>query len=146
MSLRLISILLTGAALFTITIPEISAQGRRTVTLSASGGATRNAYLYEEVDVHPSFPGGDHKMINFINSERHYPEKAYDAGIEGRVLCSCIIAADGEISNIEVVRGVEASLDREAVRIIGSMPKWEPGKIDNVPVDTYCLIPVPFRL
>ncbi len=85
-------------------------------------------------------------MYSFINSERRYPAKAYDAGIEGRVLISCIVEANGDISHIEVVKGVEDSLDREAVRIIESMPRWEPGVIGDEPVDTYCLIPVPFRL
>lgn len=146
MSLRLFSILLPALAAFVCSIPHASAQGRRTVALTSSQGATASAYLYEEVDIHPSFPGGDHKMYSFINSERRYPAKAYDAGIEGRVLISCIVEANGDISHIEVVKGVEDSLDHEAVRIIESMPRWEPGVIGDEPVDTYCLIPVPFRL
>ena len=82
MSLRLFSILLRPSrplyAPFLTHLP-----GRRTVALTSSQGATASAYLYEEVDIHPSFPGGDHKMYSFINSERRYPAKAYDAGIEG---------------------------------------------------------------
>ncbi len=85
-------------------------------------------------------------MYSFINEHRRYPAKAYEAGIEGRVLCSCVVGSNGDISNIEVVKGVEESLDREAVRIISLMPKWNPGKVDDEPVDTYCLIAVPFRL
>lgn len=140
------SILLTALTALFITSPHTSAQVRRTVALSTSDGATTNAYLYEEVDRHPTFPGGDHKMCSFINSERRYPSKAYDAGIEGRVLCSCIIRSDGTIDHVKVVKGVEESLDREAVRIIEAMPRWNPGVVDDRPVDTYCLIPVPFRL
>ncbi len=89
-----------------------------------AGRHSERVSIYEEVDIHPSFPGGDHKMYSFINSERRYPAKAYDAGIEGRVLISCIVEANGDISHIEVVKGVEDSLDREAVRIIESMPRW----------------------
>lgn len=134
---------ITAAALVTVTYA--SAQVRRTVALNTSRGTT-TVYLSEEVDVHPSFPGGDRQMLEFINSERHYPAEAYRAGIEGRVLCSVLIDADGSIAGVEVVRGVERSLDAEAVRIIEAMPKWKPGLIDNTPVPTLCLIPVSFRL
>lgn len=144
MLLRLSSILLSATAALFISLPSASAQGRRTVSLASARGIT-SAYLYEEVDVHPTFPGGDRKMYSFINSERRYPSEAYEAGIEGRVLCSCIVEDDGTLSHVEVVKGVEQSLDREAVRVIEAMPRWEPGQIDGEPVDTYCLIPVSFR-
>lgn len=133
------------AATVFVTAPDTSAQVRRTVALNTSRGTT-TVYLSEEVDVHPSFPGGDRQMLEFINSERHYPAEAYRDGIEGRVLCSVLIDSDGTIAGVEVVRGVERSLDAEAMRIIEAMPKWQPGRIGDTPVPTLCLIPVSFRL
>ncbi|MDE5627211.1 MAG: energy transducer TonB, partial [Candidatus Amulumruptor sp.] len=62
------------------------------------------------------------------------------------VLCSVLIDSDGTIAGVEVVRGVERSLDAEAMRIIEAMPKWQPGRIGDTPVPTLCLIPVSFRL
>lgn len=120
-------------------------QGRRTVALAYEGVTTASAYLYEAVDVHPSFPGGDRKLMSFINAERRYPAEAYSNGIEGRVICSFIVKPDGSIDHIEVVRGVERSLDREAVRIISVMPRWIPGKIGSEAVATYCILPISFR-
>lgn len=106
---------------------------------------TMNVYEYDFVDRQPRFPGGDNAMISFINNERRYPKEAYNEGIEGRVLCSFVVNEDGTISHISVLRGVEESLNREAVRIISRMPAWEAGEIDDTPVPVYCILPIPFR-
>lgn len=102
-------------------------------------------YEYHYVDSQPQFPGGDNAMISFINSERRYPKDAYRDGIEGRVLCSFIVNTDGTLSHISVIKGVEESLNREAVRVISQMPPWKAGEIDNTPVPVYCIVPIPFR-
>lgn len=104
-----------------------------------------DVYEYESVDVHPSFPGGDGAMYRFINRVRRYPSQAYRDGIEGRVLCSFVVNEDGTISHISVIKGVEASLDREAVRILTKMPTWDAGMIDETPVPVYCILPIAFR-
>lgn len=105
-----------------------------------------DVYEYDSVDVHPQFPGGDIEMVSFINGERRYPLSAYREGIEGRVLCSFIVNADGSLSHISVIRGVEESLDREAVRILSKMPDWIAGEVDENPVAVYCILPIPFRI
>jgi protein TonB len=74
----------------------------------------------------PQFPGGDSALVNFIKENMQYPEKAMKNGIRGRVVCQLTINADGSVSDVKVMRSVERSLDNEAVRIIKSMPKWEP--------------------
>ncbi|MCM1075891.1 MAG: energy transducer TonB [Bacteroides sp.] len=104
-----------------------------------------DVYEYGSVDVQPRFPGGDAEMYHFINNERRYPQKAYRDGVEGRVLCSFIVNEDGTISHVSVIRGVEQSLDREAVRILSKMPAWDAGLINEVPVPVYCILPVAFR-
>lgn len=141
---KLIFTLLTLAAL-TSPAAEDDPQGRRIVAVACEGTATISAYLYEEVDIHPAFPGGDRKLMSFINRERVYPAEAYQQGIGGRVICSFIVGPDGTISHIEVVRGIEPSLDREAVRIISAMPRWSPGFVGSHPVATYCILPISFR-
>ncbi|MDE6278927.1 MAG: energy transducer TonB [Paramuribaculum sp.] len=128
-------------------IPGYS-QFKRTVAckVSTSSGTTSlSAYLYEEVDEPPTFPGGDSEMIKYINTNRRYPAKAYADGIEGRVLCSFIVMPDGEIHNIEVIRGVEKTLNEEAVRLISEMPDWVPGKVEGEKVATLCILPIAFR-
>ncbi len=130
-------------------LTAIPMSGQRVNTTSSTRAqrmqVTMNVYEYDFVDRQPQFPGGDNAMIRFINNERRYPKKAYREGIEGRVLCSFIVNEDGTISHISVLRGVEESLNREAVRIISQMPPWIAGEIDNTPVPVYCIIPIPFR-
>ena len=115
------------------------------------GTQTNGLPLYEEVfeydfvDEKPEFPGGRNKMINFINVTREYPQQAYDLGIEGRVTCAFIVHEDGRISNIKVLKGVESSLNQEAVRIISLMPEWNPGKLNHQPVPVRVITCIPFR-
>lgn len=104
-----------------------------------------DVYEYESVDVQPRFPGGDTEMVRFINGERRYPSQAYKTGVEGRVLCSFVVNPDGSISHISVIKGVEESLNREAVRILSKMPAWEAGLINETPVPVYCILPIAFR-
>lgn len=127
------------------------AQDTRRVLLHCSGQPSSDArptyaYAYESVDVVPTFPGGNGAMMRFINSERRYPQKAYENAIEGRVLCSFVVEADGTLSHLNVLRGVEESLNNEALRIISQMPAWNPGLIDDEKVAVYCILPIPFRL
>lgn len=135
---------------FCILLAAISghAQFKRTVACkvsTSSGIASLSAYLYEEVDEPPTFPGGDSEMIKYINTKRRYPAKAYADGIEGRVLCSFIVMPDGEIHNVEVIKGVEKTLNDEAVRLISEMPDWVPGKVEGEKVATLCILPIAFR-
>lgn len=102
-----------------------------------------DVYESDYVDNKPEFPGGSTGMLSFINSTRVYPVEAYQAGIEGRVTCSFVVFPDGKIGCIKVIRGVEPSLNDEAVRIISEMPDWTPGKFHDeaVPVRMVCCIP-----
>lgn len=109
-------------------------------------GETIEAYDCDVVDVPPTFPGGYGALVQYINSTREYPQKAYSEGIHGRVLCSFIVQPDGSITHVNVLRSVEPSLDREAVRILDKMPKWEAGQLDGNNVPVICIFPVNFRL
>ena len=100
-------------------------------------------FEYDFVEEKPMFPGGGTELVNFINKNRRYPAEAYSMGIEGRVTCSFVVNNDGTISHIGIIRGVEPSLNKEAIRIISKMPHWSPGKIGGnaVPVRVICAIP-----
>lgn len=130
----------------TIASVDVLAQGRCVVTYRSMNSDVRlQAYVPEAVDEQPQFPGGDNALMRYINQERRYPREAYTAGIEGRVLCSFIVDTDGTLSNVEVVRGVDESLNREAVRIIRNMPPWHAGTIDGDRVPVYYMLSIPFR-
>ena len=102
-------------------------------------------YEFDYVDVKPEFPGGGRSLLDFINSHRQYPQQAYEQGLEGRVTCSFIVNVDGKLSHIKVLRGVEPSLNSEAVRIINQMPDWVPGALGNVIVPVRVICSIPFR-
>ncbi len=102
-------------------------------------------YEYDYVEHKPEFPGGSTELVNFINKQRHYPAQAYHNGIEGRVLCAFIINTDGSVSNVSVLKGVEGSLNQEAVRIISAMPAWTPGSINGHYVPVRVIWPEPLR-
>ena len=96
---------------------------RVNIGVSAAGCTSyMEVFEYDYVSEKPSFPGGDAKMMTFVNEHRCYPHEAYRRGVQGRVTCSFVVNTDGSISHISVLRGVEPSLNREAIRVIGIMP------------------------
>ena len=104
-------------------------------------------YEFEYVDVQPQFPGGESGLINYINKTREYPYDAYHNGIQGRVLCSFIVGKDGKVSNVKIIRGAgDATLNREAMRVIKQMPRWKAGKVDGESVAMRVVLPIAFRL
>jgi protein TonB len=98
------------------------------------------------VEKSPEFPGGEAAMYKFISNAIRYPAVAQDVGIQGRVTCQFVVNKDGSITDIEVVRGVDPSLDKEAIRVIGSMPKWRPGEQRGKSVRVKYTLPIVFRL
>ena len=104
-----------------------------------------DVYEYDFVDVQPQFPVGERALMNYINQTREYPYHAYHNKIQGRVVCSFVVNIDGSISNVEVIKGVEESLNREAVRVISEMPKWKVGRIGGEVVPVHCILPIAFR-
>lgn len=102
-------------------------------------------YEYDYVTEKPTFPGGDSKLVEFINGERQYPKAAYKNGVHGRVTCSFVVNTDGSVSNIQILKGVEKSLNNEALRIFRRMPHWTPGRLDGVAVPVRVVWAVPFR-
>ncbi len=102
-------------------------------------------YEYDFVTDKPSFPGGDRLLLSYINKTRSYPEQAYKKGIQGKVVCSFVVNRDGSISHVRVLRGVEPSLNREAVRVLKGMPLWNPGRLDGTAVPVRVVRTVAFR-
>lgn len=124
---------------------SVSAQTLRVAALSRNV-PRQEAYLAESVDEQAQFPGGDAAMMRYINSERKYPSEAYNSGVQGRVTCSFIIESDGNIANVNIVKGVDPLLNREAIRVIERMPRWTPARIGHTRVPMYYILTVPFRL
>lgn len=97
-------------------------------------------------DPMPEFPGGQAKLNDYLKSNINYPVEAREMGIEGKVFIGYVVKADGTITDVQVRRGVHQTLDREAIRVIKSMPNWIPGKQDGKTVNVQMTIPVKFTL
>jgi len=102
--------------------------------------------VFTVVEVMPEFPGGQGALLQFLAKSIKYPVIAQQNGIQGRVTCSFVVGKDGGIRNIEVIRGVDPSLDLEATRVISMMPKWKPGMQKGKEVSVKYTVPVTFRL
>lgn len=99
------------------------------------------------VEQKPSFNGGDaNEFSKWVNSHLVYPEIAKENGVQGRVTLQFTVNADGTVSNVKVLRGVDSSLDQEAVRIVSQSPKWTPGKQRDRAVKVTYTFPVIFQL
>lgn len=100
--------------------------------------------IFEVVEQQPQFPGGS--VNGWLADHIKYPEVAAENGISGRVVVQFVVERDGSVSQVRVVRGVDPSLDKEAQRVISSMPKWIPGKQNGQAVRSRFTVPVTFRL
>ena len=102
--------------------------------------------IFTVVETMPQFPGGDAALLQFLAKSIKYPVIAQENGIQGRVICAFVVNRDGSIVDAEVLRGVDPSLDKEALRVINTMPKWSPGKQRGKPVRVKYTVPITFRL
>lgn len=102
--------------------------------------------IHVVVERMPEFPGGEAAMNQFISRNIRYPVIAQENGIQGRVVVQFVVNTDGKIVDVEVVRGVEESLDKEAVRVIKAMPPWNPGRQGGKNVRVKYTLPIRFRI
>ncbi len=113
---------------------------------SAPGEETKTGDVYTVVEEMPEFPGGETEMMKFIRNKLRYPAQAANENAQGVVIVSFVVRFDGKIDGIKVVRGVHPALEAEALRVIGSMPDWKPGKQSGKFVDVAYNIPIQFKL
>lgn len=102
--------------------------------------------VFDVVEQMPSFPGGNAALMNYLGQNIKYPVIAEENGIQGRVIVQFVVGKDGHISDVRVAKSVDPSLDKEAVRVVRSMPRWIPGKQNGQAVTVRYTLPVTFRL
>ena len=102
--------------------------------------------VYDVVEQMPSFPGGISGLRTYLNQNIRYPAEAQETCAQGRVVVSFVVGKDGHISDVTVLRSVDPSLDKEAIRVVRNMPRWSPGKQGGEPVRVRYNVPVSFRL
>jgi periplasmic protein TonB len=94
----------------------------------------------------PMFPGGDAALIQYVGEHTKYPVVAQEQGIEGTVYIRFVVTKTGNVGQATVMRAVDPLLEEEALRVVKSLPKWEPGKNNGNPVNVWFIIPVKFKL
>ena len=98
------------------------------------------------VEQMPMYPGGDAALMGYLRDNIKYPTVAAENGVQGRVVVGFVVERDGSITDVNILRGVDPSLDREAMRVVKSMPRWNPGKQNGSAVRVKYQVPVSFRL
>ena len=102
--------------------------------------------IFTVVEQMPMFPGGDAALMGYLRDNIHYPTVAAENGVQGRVVVGFVVERDGSITDVNIIRSVDPSLDREAMRVVKSMPRWTPGKQNGSAVRVKYQVPVTFRL
>lgn len=102
--------------------------------------------MFKVVEQQPQFPGGIEALYKFLNDHIRYPEQAAQNNIQGRVTVQFVVERDGSIGEVKVVRGKDPDLDKEAVRVVKSLPNFIPGKNNGQAVRVWYTLPINFRL
>lgn len=112
---------------------------------SKNNGIAKEEEIFAAVEQPAEFPGGQVALMKWINENLQYPQTAKSANINGRVIVKIVVEKDGSLSQAQIVRSVNNDLDNEALRLINTMPKWQPGKNNGKPVRSYFNIPISFK-
>ncbi|HRG90005.1 MAG TPA: TonB family protein, partial [Chitinophagales bacterium] len=102
--------------------------------------------VFQFVEQMPEFPGGEGELLKYLAKNTQYPQMERDNDIQGRVMLRFVVLEDGSVSDVTVVRGVSPGLDKEAVRVVKTMPKFKPGRQQGKPVRVYYNLPFMFKL
>ncbi len=143
-----------GAGIAVTSIPAVAGALESLATVSeATASSTtekvkpaEDKEIYKSVEVLPEFPGGLEALLNYLSRNIRYPEEAHNANEQGKVVVKFVVDKDGTVCDAEILKGVSESLDKEAIRVVESMPKWTPGTVKGQPVDCFFTLPINFKL
>lgn len=119
---------------------------REQIVQEAPAPEPEKVYTMAMVEQKPSFPGGDAAMYKWLGEHINYPAQASEEGVQGRVVVQFDVDKTGQIVNVTIARGRHPALDKEAMRLVKSMPKWQPGRNNGQPVKVTYTLPVTFKL
>ncbi|MCH8331587.1 MAG: energy transducer TonB, partial [Bacteroidetes bacterium] len=107
---------------------------------------TKTDEVLQEAEVMPVFPGGMEALVVYVGENLKYPVEAKKKGTEGMVLVSFVVSNDGGVRDVKAIKGIGDGCDKEAVRVVNKMPKWDPGMVEGKPVAVQYNLPVKFTL
>ena len=102
--------------------------------------------VYQVIEQMPQFPGGEGELLNYINRNIKYPVIAQENGVQGKVILRFVVSKTGMVDRVEVVRPLDPACDKEAIRVVKSLPKFIPGKQNGVNVAVWYTLPVTYKL
>ena len=102
--------------------------------------------VYTKVEIMPSFPGGEEKLLQFLKDNIQYPKEAKDNNKEGTVHVSFVVDETGKVTDVKMQTRMAYGMDHEAMRVIRMMPNWIPGKQDGKPVAVQMVLPIKFSM
>lgn len=108
--------------------------------------APKEDEIFQAVEQQAEFPGGTAALMKWLSANIRYPEAAAQNDVQGRVIVKFVVEKDGSVSGAQILKGVDKDLDKEALRVVGKMPKWQAGKNNGVSVRSYFTLPVMFKL
>ena len=129
-----------------LTIGDLSVDEDTEFNFDSGEDKPKEDKVFAIVEEQPSFPGGDGKMMEYIQEHIKYPRKAREMGTTGTVYVQFIVNKDGSITNVEVLKGIGDGCDKEAKRVVRNMPKWDPGQQRGRSVRVSVKIPIRFSL
>lgn len=125
---------------------SLPAKSGQITNQTATSGDSGEGEIFTVVEVPPSFPGGMSRLGDYIRQNLRYPEAAINAKIEGKAFVSFIVMKNGSVQDVQVLKGLGYGTNEEAVRLIQTMPAWNPGKQSGRPVNVKYNLVVPFKL
>lgn len=133
---------------FAVSGPSVSSAQASVLSRSSNPEAPAgdDKEIYMSVEQSAEFPGGQGALMQYLTQNMRYPEEAYKANEQGRVIVKFVIGADGTVSDAQIIKGVSPSIDKEALRIVSGMPKWIPGKVNGKAVASWFNLPLSFKL
>lgn len=127
-------------------VPAIAITDAPPAGIDAGTGLTKPDEPFISVDQMPEFTGGEKALFAFLSNNINYPARARQAGAEGLVVVTFVVAANGNIQNVEVLKGLGCGTDEEALRVIRKMPLWSPGRQNGRAVPVRYTLPIRFSL
>ncbi len=124
----------------------INAQTHTEVVVVEEVKPVEDNYVFEAVEQDPQFPGGQTALLKYIGDHLRYPSTAQENGIQGKVIVQFVVTKTGSIGEVKVVRSKDPDLDKEAIRVVKSLPKFTPGKMNGNAVNVWYTLPITFRL
>ncbi len=138
----------TKAAISTVTYDKGTNDATATMPTADQqiSGEGSDDHPFRVVEQQPEFPGGLEALYKYMGKHMEYPASAKRNNISGRVFVQFVVSSNGKIKNVQILKGVDTSLDQEAVRMISNMPDWIPGRQNGKPVSVLFVLPVTFIL